>query len=145
MHRVSIQRYAVAAAFTLAALSGCSSIALDPSGGKPVPPDRIYQDALVGAPRADQATALFLRDWGFGGGGCEHDILIDGTKAFTIAVNERIEINLAPGHHLIRIQDATFLCVGTTTSTETILAAGEHARFRIQLTGTGTVNLARVE
>ena len=48
------------------------------------------------------------------------------------------------GRHLLRIEDATLLCPGTTTSLETVLEEGKTQIYRIQLTGGQAVNLTRL-
>lgn len=127
------------------AMGGCSSMPVSVIEATPVPPSRIFVPAIAGS-AVDQAdgTLTFLRDTGFGGGGCKHDVFVDSTKVFEIGVSEQFVMHLPAGRHLLRIQDATFLCPGTTTSLETGVMAGADQVYRIQLTGNQTVNLARI-
>jgi len=89
---------------------------------------------------------LFLRDTGFGGGGCAHDLYIDNRQAVRIRVGERIGLHLPAGHHLLRLVDATPICPGMSVSLETTLDPGARQVYRIQLTGsTGQLVMSRVQ
>ena len=92
----------------LAAFAGCSSFAIEESGGTLVPERRIFEKAAVGKGATDSdGSLLVLRDTGLLGGGCNHTFYLDSRKVFEIGVNERIEIHAPAGRHLLRIEDAT--------------------------------------
>jgi hypothetical protein len=130
----------------LAAFAGCSSLPTAEGEAAPVPPDRVYVARFVGpAEGAGEGTIVFLRDWGFGGMGCTHDVFIDSVKVFGIKDYERIAVHLAAGDHFIRIENNTALCPSITTSQSTVLKAGTKQVFRVQLTGNGGLNLTRME
>lgn len=126
-------------------VAGCSSIAVTEKDADSVPPSRIYADAMAGpAKAAGDGTILFLRDWGFGGGGCEHDVYLDATKVFGIRVNEQISIHAPSGPHSIRIENTSVICPTVIASQQTVLEAGSTQVYRIQLPGTGGLSLARL-
>jgi len=130
----------------LAALAGCASRPLDLDGGVPVPDDAIFRRDIIGpATTNDAGTVRFLRDWGFGGGGCVHEVRIDGAKAFKIGVRERIDVHLPAGPHVIQLQNASFYCPSVSVSQQTTVRAGDTQVFRIQLPAAGGVSLSRVQ
>jgi len=133
-------------AFVLAMLSACSSLPTSEHDADPVPTDRVYAPSVLGAATAaTDGSIVFLRDWGFGGMGCTHDVFIDSVKAFGIRHSEQITVHVPAGDHFIRIENNTTLCPSITTSQSTVLKAGTKQIYRIQLTGNGGLNLTRIE
>jgi len=127
-------------------LPGCASRPLDPDGGVAVEPKAIFQRHLVGAATAPgDGTIRFLRDWGFGGGGCTHEVNIDSARAFSIGVRERIDIHLPAGPHVIQLQNESFVCPSVSVSQETTLQPRTMQVFRIQLPAAGGVSLSGVQ
>jgi len=130
----------------LTALASCASRPIDPDGGVPVPDDAVFRRDIIGPATTNAAgTIRFLRDWGFGGGGCVHEVRIDGAKAFKIGVRERIDVHLPAGPHVIHLQNESFYCPSVSVSQETTVRAGDTQVFRIQLPAAGGISLSRVQ
>ena len=65
-------------------LSGCSTSPVTEITGKPLLEARIYEKSYI-APESVQlnkAMVLFLRDSGFVGSACSHDIYVNDVKVF---------------------------------------------------------------
>ena len=130
----------------LAVLGGCSSLPTSEHEADMVPAARVYTPSyLEAATSSSDGTIVFLRDWGFGGMGCTHDVYIDSVKVFGIRHSEQIAVHVQAGEHFIRIENNTALCPSITTSQATSLKAGSKQVYRIQLTGNGGLNLTRME
>jgi hypothetical protein len=130
----------------IATIAGCSTAPVTSQNAQAVPSARIYQPAMIGAATdAQQGTVVFLRDAGFLGSGCSHDVYVDNVKAFAIRHGEEVSIHLAPGDHVFRLETGGGLCPNISTSQETMLAAGEREVFRILIPSDGNLRLTRIQ
>lgn len=128
------------------ALSACSTTPVTQRSASPVDQDRIYQRSYVGpADSAGDATVVFLRDEGFSGSGCSHDMYVDNVKVFAIRHGEQITIHVPAGQHLFRLETGGGLCPNIAASQETILAPGARQIYRILLPSDGSLRLTRIE
>jgi len=127
------------------ALAGCSTTPVTSQTAQPVPPDRIYQPGDVGPASGDEASVQFLRDAGFAGAGCSHDLYVDNVKVFAIRHGEQITLHLPPGHHFFRLETGGGLCPNIAASQETTLAPGQHEVYRILLPSDGNLRLTRLQ
>ncbi|HWG88185.1 MAG TPA: hypothetical protein VN679_10420 [Candidatus Acidoferrales bacterium] len=133
----------VAAVFLV---SACSTTPVSRQTAAIVPLDRIYQPSYVGsAASPTDATVLFLRDAGFSGAGCSHDMFVDNIKVFAIRPAEQITIHVPAGQHFFRLETGGGLCPNIAASQQTTIAAGEHQVFRILLPSDGSLRLTRME
>lgn len=138
-----MKRIAIAA-LAAATLAGCSSLPVDESAAR-VPADRIYNEGLLVRATDSDGQIVFLRDWGFGGGGCIENLYVDGELAFAIGANEQLPIYLRPGHHFFRVEHRAAICPSVQASQETTLDATSKQVYRIQLPGTGGILLTRIQ
>ena len=127
-------------------VSGCSTVPVSQASAAAVPPDRIYQPERVGPASAPgQATVVFLRDAGFSGAGCSHDIFVDNVKVFAIRQGEQITIHVPAGAHFFRLETGGGLCPNIATSQDALLAPGARQVYRILLPSDGSLRLTRVQ
>lgn len=125
---------------------GCSTTPVSTQSAGPVPADRIYQSSYVGsATDAGHGTVVFLRDSGFSGGGCSHDMYVDNVKVFAIRQGEQITVHLPAGQHFLRLETGGGLCPNIAASQETTLAAGAQQMCRILLPSDGSLRLTRIQ
>ena len=138
--------FALPIAAVMALAAGCSTTPVSRQTAASVPPDRIYQPSYVGsAVSPTDATVLFLRDAGFSGAGCSHDMFVDNVKVFAIRHAEQITIHIPAGQHFFRLETGGGLCPNIAASQQTTIAAGEHQVFRILLPSDGSLRLTRME
>lgn len=128
-------------------LAACSTIPVTQETARSVPPERVYESSYTG-PATDlsrEGTVLFLRDSGFSGSGCTHDIYIDNLKIFAIRQAEKMTIHLPSGPHFIRLETGGGLCPNIAVSQEMDLAAGTQQTYRILLPSDYALRLTRIE
>ncbi|MBA3998713.1 MAG: hypothetical protein C0466_16325 [Candidatus Accumulibacter sp.] len=127
-------------------VSACSTTPVTQQSAAPVPADRIYQtDYISTASAASDATVVFLRDSGFSGGGCSHDLYVDSKKVFAIRQGEQIAIHVPAGPRVFRLETGGGLCPNISMSQETTIAAGARQVYRILLPSDGSLRLTRIE
>ena len=73
-------------------LFGCSTVPVSTENAKQLPPTRIYQHQYFTRTSNEQAKVVFLRDSGYLGAGCSHDIFVNDAKIFSIRHNEQATI-----------------------------------------------------
>ena len=121
-------------------LAACSTSPVTQHSADPVPDKRIYKPSFIGpAVSTDDATLVFLRDKGFSGAGCSHDIYVNNVKVFAIDSNEHITIHVPAGQHFMRLETGGGLCPNIATSQETTLAPGARQVYRILLPSGGPI------
>lgn len=126
--------------------SGCSTTPVSQQSAAYVPPDRIYQPSYVGpAGGPEDGTVVFLRDAGFVGSGCSHDMYVDNVKVFAIRHGEQITIHVPAGRHFFRLETGGGLCPNIAASQETTLLAGQKEVYRILLPSDGNLRLTRLQ
>ena len=127
-------------------LSACSTTPVTQQSASPVDPDRIYHPSYLGpAESAGDATIIFLRDKGFSGAGCSHDMYVDNVKVFAIRHGEKITIHVPAGQHFFRLETGGGLCPNIAASQETTLTPGARQVYRILLPSDGSLRLTRIE
>jgi len=133
---------AIAATF----VAGCSTTAVSEHNAQMVPAERIYAQAFMGpAVSPTDGSVLFLRDEGFGGAGCTHDIYVDAVKVVGLRHGEQATIHVPAGRHFIRMVVSTAICPDITVSQETDIQASKRQVYRILLPIDGTLRLTRIE
>ena len=126
--------------------SGCSTTPVTQQSANAVPPERVYQASYSGAATTpSDATVVFLRDAGFSGGGCSHDLYIDNVKVFAIRQGEVFTAHVPAGQHFFRLETGGGLCPNISTSQETTIAAGVRQTYRILIPSDGNLRLTRIE
>ena len=134
------------AAALVGTLSACSTAPVTPQSAIAVPSARIYQPSYVGGAVApSDATVVFLRDSGFFGSGCSHDIYVDNVKVFAIRAGEQQTIHVPAGTHFYRLETGGGICPNIAASQESAIAAGARQVYRILLPSDGSLRLTRVE
>lgn len=140
-------RYVVISfALMMAALAGCSTTPVSTTTATFVPSNRIYQPSYIGtATNSANGTVIFLRDAGFYGAGCSHDMYIDNVKVFAIRHGEQITVHIPAGRHFFRLETGGGLCPNIAASQETTLEAGQREVWRILIPSTGALHLTRLQ
>lgn len=127
------------------ALVGCSTVPVTTDSAKNLPMDQIYNSEYFSKQSQDQAKVTFLRDKGFTGGGCSHDIYVNNTKVFSIRPNEKGVIYLKPDYYIFRLETGGGLCPNIATSQETTLKPNAEAEYRILLPSDMNLRLTRIK
>lgn len=135
----------IVAGLGVLALVGCSTDPVTLQTAKQVSADRIYDRALLKRTSADQAKVTFLRDSGFVGAGCSHDIYVDQIKALALRQGEGASVYVSPGEHLFRMETGGGLCPNVATSQEANLKPGGSQTYRILLPSDGSLRFIRIE
>lgn len=128
-------------------LFGCSTTPISQQTGKLVPQDRIYDASFVRAieTKAELAYVTFLRDRGYAGAGCSHEILVNSRKVFAIRDGEFLTLKLKPGDYLFNLNTGHGLCPNISISEEEKLKAGDQIEYRILLPSDGVLRLSRIK
>lgn len=129
----------------IAIASGCSTTPITEQEGRPVPSERIYSPEYTSQDIGRTATVSIFRDEGFLGGGCTHEVLVNGHKVFAIKPAEYITLHLIPGQYFFGLETGEGLCPNVSTSQGTILADGAREVYRILIPSDGTLRLTRVK
>ena len=131
---------------TILLTSACSTTPVTQQSAAPVPAERIYQTSYIGAASGtSEATVVFLRDSGFSGSGCSHDLYIDNVKVFAIRHGEQITTHVPAGQHFFRLETGGGLCPNISASQETTIPSGARQTYRILLPSDGSLRLTRIE
>lgn len=132
--------------FTISLVAGCSTDPVTLQSAGHIPRDRIYQPNYFGAANnASDATVVFLRDSGFLGSGCSHDMYINNIKVFSIRSNEQATIHLPATRYFFRLETGGGICPNIATSQESQLVPGARQIYRILLPSDGSLRLTRME
>nr|WP_279291046.1 hypothetical protein [Pseudomonas sp. S25] len=136
------------AAALLALVAGCSTSPVTEADAKPVPLERIYQSSMVAGSsgyKDGQATVVFLRDSGYYGSGCSHDVFVNNVKVFAIRQGEFIRLALPAGSYFFRLETGGGLCPNIATSQSSELKVGQEEAYRILLPSDGNLRLTRTK
>jgi len=133
------------AALALVALAGCSTSPVTEEKARVIPADRIYAADLVGAGSENMAEVIFLRDSGYLGSGCSHDVYVNNRKAFAIRQGEGIGLSLKPGAYFFRLETGGGLCPNVATSQDADLKPGSSTGYRILIPSDGSLRLTRIK
>lgn len=129
---------------TIVLMTGCSTSPVLEGDAKPIPSDRIYAADIVGPAGNGLAEVVFLRDSGYLGSGCSHDLYVNNRKAFAIRQGEGVKLSLEPGSYFFRLETGGGLCPNIATSQDLELKAGSSAAYRILLPSDGSLRLTRI-
>ncbi|MGF7240632.1 hypothetical protein ABIC11_001045 [Pseudomonas oryzihabitans] len=129
----------------LLVLTGCSTDPVTKLTAGAVPDSRQYDQALLKRKSSDQAEVSFLRDSGFLGSACTHDIYVDGTKAFSVRQGEGMSVFVDPGEHVFRLETGGGACPNVATSQETNLKPGADVIYRILIPSDLSLRLTRIK
>lgn len=136
------------AGLALAILAGCSTSPVTEATAKPVPAERIYKPSMTesqeGGP-SSSASVTFLRDSGYYGSACSHDMFVNNVKAFSIRQGEFIRLNLPAGSYFFRLETGGGMCPNIATSQSTDLKPGASESYRILLPSDGSLRLTRIK
>jgi hypothetical protein len=84
-------------------LTGCSSMAVNPESGKPVPLANIVDKDLLTA-RADKGQVVIARDDSFYAGGIDTRIYLDGKRIANVPNGTVLRLHLSAGEHRVGVQ-----------------------------------------
>lgn len=86
-----------------ALLAGCSSVAVNPDSGKPVPMANVVdKDLLIGD--ADKGQVVVARDDAFVGGGVDTRVYVDGKRIANVPNATVLRFYLPVGEHKVGVQ-----------------------------------------
>lgn len=84
-------------------LAGCSSVAVSPESGKPVPLANIVdKDLLIGG--ASKGQVIVARDDAFVGGGVDTRVYVDGKRIANVPNATVLRFYLPAGEHKVGVQ-----------------------------------------
>lgn len=126
-------------------LTGCSTAPVVSNNAKSVPNERIYNQKYLKKQTPEQAKVTFLRDKGFLGSGCTHDIYVNNEKVFSIRSNEIATIYLEPKYYIFRLETGAGMCPNIATSQETEVKPGAEIEYRILLPSDFNLRLTRMK
>ncbi|MFZ5393531.1 hypothetical protein ACOY72_04815 [Acinetobacter seifertii] len=126
-------------------LTGCSTTPVVSNIAKSVPNERIYNQKYLKKQTPEQAKVTFLRDKGFLGSGCTHDIYVNNEKVFSIRSNEIATIYLEPKYYIFRLEKGVGMCPNIATSQETEVKPGAEIEYRILLPSDFNLRLTRMK
>lgn len=134
-------------AVVLALMAGCSTSPVTEQTAKTIPADRVYQPEMLATPGSSKetATVAFLRDSGYYGSGCSHDMFVNNVKAFSIRQGEFVRLALPAGSYFFRLETGGGLCPNIATSQSSELKQGAHEAYRILLPSDGNLRLTRIQ
>ncbi len=138
-------KHRILAAAAVAMLAACSTTQVTQSQAKEVPQDRVYAPEYLLETSEKSAQVVFLRDAGFSGSGCSHDLFVNNVKVAAIRHAEGITVHLQPGDYFFRLETGGGLCPNISTSQNASLAAGARQVYRILLPSDGSLRLTRTE
>lgn len=133
---------ALFALLPLIGLISCSTVPVTDQNSKLVPMDRIYK-AEYFKPKDDSGRVEILRDKGFFGAGCTHDIYINNEKIFAIRSNEHATVYLKPDSYIFRLETGG-MCPNIATSQDAELKPNGFLQYRISLPSDGSLRLVRL-
>jgi len=142
MKRIAISIALIGLSVTL---NGCSTVPVTAETAKLIAPERIYQKDVFSRQDEDQAQVIFLRDKGFTGSGCSHDIYVNNVKIFSIRSNEKASIYLKPDYYIFRLETGGGMCPNIATSQEAELKPKSMAEYRILLPSDMNLRLTRIK
>ncbi len=128
--------FAVACALTLA---GCVTSAVRPSMAKLTPPERVFA-YQTNIPNESKLTVV--RDSGFLGG-CYYGFYINGERAASIDVGEKVEFHLISGELTLGFKGEGSICIANVLQTERqiVLKPGEHKAVQLFADSDGYLDL----
>lgn len=126
-------------------LAACSTTPVTNGSAGVVPPDRVYSAEYLQDRDGADAQVTFLRDKGFSGSGCSHDIFVNNTKVLAIRQGEGATLKLEPGSYFFWLETGGGLCPNISTSQNATLGSGERQVYRILLPSDGSLRLTRTE
>ncbi|MBU0383682.1 DUF2846 domain-containing protein [Acinetobacter baumannii] len=126
-------------------LIGCSTSPVVSNTAKPIPNERVYNQNYLKKHTPEQAKVTFLRDKGFLGSGCTHDIYVNNEKVFSIRSNEIATIYLEPKYYIFRLETGAGMCPNIATSQETEVKPGAEIEYRILLPSDFNLRLNRMK
>lgn len=114
-------------------ITGCSTVAVAPKDARNTPADRVQAPTLR---TNDTATAVFVRDTGFLGGGVNFHIYVDGKDIIQLAPGERAEVKLDAGTRIIGVIPTDPFDWHTLLTIDQDLKPGQSYYYRVLFTDT---------
>ncbi|WP_448761820.1 hypothetical protein [Acinetobacter tandoii] len=124
---------------------GCSTSPTVVGMEKNIPASRISQPSYFTKQSSDQTEVSFLRDSGFIGRGCTHDIFANNIKIFSIRPNEKAVIYLKPDYYIFRLETGGGMCPNIATSQEAEMKPNAKVEYRILIPSDFNLRLTRMK
>lgn len=117
----------------LVTLYGCTTTPIDSAKTARPPTEQLLKPELI-AKRASESTTqvpvLFIRDAGFYGGGCLHEIFINDEPVLKLGTSESIQLYLPVGRTRFKNEIGGIVCPIFSTATETDLKENDLLTVR---------------
>ena len=127
-------KYVALGLVVLISLSGCAATtSVQLKDAQFVPNDRIFRSEKLSP--ASNATATFVRDVGFVGGGVYQHLFIDGVKSASLDPGEKVEFVISPGEHIFGVLPTDPFGSSSMNSIDQDLKVGRQYFYRIQTDG----------
>lgn len=117
----------------LVALYGCTTTPIDSAKTARPPTEQLLKPELI-AKRASESTTqvpvLFIRDAGFVGSGCLHEIFINDEPVLKLGTSESIQLYLPIGRTRFKNEIGGIVCPLFSTAVETDLKESDRLAVR---------------
>lgn len=117
----------------LATLYGCTTTPIDSAQTTRPPADQLLKPELVAKRASESVTqvpVLFIRDAGFYGGGCLHEIYINDEPVVKLGASQSIQLYLPVGRTRFRNEIGGIVCPIFSTAAETDLKENDFLTMR---------------
>lgn len=132
-----MKRIAILCALLL--LAGCATEPISTRDAHPVPRERVLAADMT-KPQEGMGSLIVKRDAGLFGSACTHRLFINGTPFADIDTEEKVQIYLAPGEHILGSKP-NGICGGGNVETAVNLKAGQTRTYRAGVGSSGDIAL----
>ena len=129
----------------MSGLTACSSVPVNTENAEFVPEKRIYKAEMFTKNQKDASRVTFLRDSGYFGSGCSHDMYINNQKVFAIRQSEQATVYLKPDFYIFRLETGGGLCPNIAISQEIDLKPNVEAKYRILMASDMMLRFIRLQ
>jgi hypothetical protein len=114
-----------------AALAGCSTTLVPISETKAVPKDEIFAADFTTPKEGAQRVTVARNAGAWQAAGIRLDLVVDGQRTAALATSEAINLYLAPGEHLLKVE----------TSSTTVTIPTRYPVYRIDISDSDGLRL----
>jgi len=125
--------------------TGCSTSPVNSNQTAMIPESRMLDSGYFKRKSEDQTKVTFLRDKGFLGSACTHDIYANNIKIFSIRSNEKAVIYLKPDYYIFRLETGGGMCPNIATSQEAEMKPNAEVEYRILVPSDFNLRLTRIK
>ena len=126
-------------------LAGCAGT--DPITeltGKHVPIERIYAPMFMQKSN-NTGSIIILRDSGFVGSGCSHDIFVDTTKVLSLQQSEFAKFYVEEGEHILKLTLGYGLCPNIIETDTVNIKPNSNLKYRVSISSDGVLRFVRIQ